>query len=69
MNCIVVTPVELVKCKLQVQYDNKKKRYKGIIDCLVKMYKAYGIKGLYQGNYATIVCEVPAYAGKSVFLI
>jgi len=63
VNCVLVTPIELVKCRLQIQADNKKKMYKGIMDCLVKTYNHSGIRGLYKGNYATIMREVPAYAG------
>jgi len=63
VNCIVVTPVELVKCRLQIQADSKKKKYNGIIDCIVKTYKKFGINGLYRANYATIMREIPAYAG------
>jgi solute carrier family 25 carnitine/acylcarnitine transporter 20/29 len=64
-NCSVVTPVELVKCRLQVQYEDKAKSYyKGVVDCVRKIFKEEGIKNLYRGNAATILREVPAYAGQ-----
>lgn len=65
VNCIVVTPVELVKCRLQVQTEAciKNSYYTGIIDCLVKTWKTEGVRGLYKGNFASIVREIPAYAG------
>ncbi|KAJ3096851.1 hypothetical protein HDU97_005479 [Phlyctochytrium planicorne] len=44
------TPVELLKGKLQVQYDGKGKRvYDGPIDCIKKLYGNHGIAGLFQG--------------------
>ena len=65
VNCIVITPVELVKCRLQVQKDAiKNSYYTGIRDCLIKTWKKDGIKGLYKGNFASIAREIPAYGGK-----
>jgi solute carrier family 25 carnitine/acylcarnitine transporter 20/29 len=64
-NCAVVTPVELVKCRLQVQYEDKAKAYyKGVVDCLWKICKEEGIRNLYRGNAITILREVPAYAAQ-----
>ncbi len=65
VNCVVVTPVELVKCRLQVQTEAciKNSFYTGIMDCLVKTWKNEGIRGLYKGNFASIVREIPAYGG------
>ncbi|KAI8851937.1 putative mitochondrial ornithine carrier protein AmcA/Ort1 [Chytridium lagenaria] len=59
----VLTPVELVKCKLQVQGlhigDDKSTRplYKGPVDILMKTYKARGFFGLYQGHTGTFLRE------------
>jgi solute carrier family 25 carnitine/acylcarnitine transporter 20/29 len=70
-NCIVVTPVELVKCRLQIQEENKTKSYyKGVFDCVRKTFReanagyVKGIKNLYKGNIATLYREVPAYAAQ-----
>jgi solute carrier family 25 (mitochondrial carnitine/acylcarnitine transporter), member 20/29 len=64
-NCIIVTPVELVKCRLQVQHENRDTAYyKGVKDCIIKTYKESGIKSLYKGNVATVLREVPAYAAQ-----
>ena len=68
VNCIIVTPVELVKCRLQVQNDSNKIKYKGVLDCLFKIYNERGIKGLYAGNYASVLREMPAYAGINNYL-
>ncbi|KAJ3207945.1 Ubiquitin-protein ligase E3B [Dinochytrium kinnereticum] len=62
----VLTPVELVKCKLQVQgvtlhgLDDKslsKPIYKGPFDILSKTLKARGFFGLYQGHTGTFLRE------------
>lgn len=50
VNCAVVTPVQLIKCRLQLE-DTK---YKNSQECLKDILKKEGIKGLYRGNVATI---------------
>ncbi|KAJ1539611.1 hypothetical protein HK405_012674, partial [Cladochytrium tenue] len=44
----VATPVELLKAKLQVQYDGEKV-YRGPVDAARKLFRNHGIAGLYQG--------------------
>jgi solute carrier family 25 carnitine/acylcarnitine transporter 20/29 len=64
-NCIIVTPVELVKCRLQVQEESRVNAYyKGVMDCIKKTYAEGGIRGLFKGNVATMLREVPAYAAQ-----
>ena len=65
VNCVIVTPVELVKCRLQVQTEAciKNSFYTGIVDCLFKTYITEGLRGLYKGNFASIIREIPAYGG------
>jgi solute carrier family 25 carnitine/acylcarnitine transporter 20/29 len=60
-----VAPIELVKVRLQIQNESKANAYyKGVLDCINKTFKENGIKGLYKGTVATILREVPAYAGQ-----
>jgi solute carrier family 25 carnitine/acylcarnitine transporter 20/29 len=62
--CIVCTPVELIKCKLQVQSDLIDKtiyRYKGPLDCLRYTYNNFGIFGLYRGFVTTFWRDAPSY--------
>ena len=62
-SCIVVTPVELVKCRLQLQeLSLKESKYKGSLDCLNQVYRLEGIKGVYSGVIITILREVPGYS-------
>ncbi|KAI8979114.1 putative mitochondrial inner membrane transporter ymc3 [Mycotypha africana] len=52
----VATPVEHIKARLQVQYNNgKTKVYKGPIDCVRKVVKNNGIFGLWQGLTPTML--------------
>lgn len=59
----VLTPVELVKCRLQVQNASKAagfRQYKGPIDVVVQTLKTEGVwNGLYRGNLSTLLREVP----------
>eukprot|EP00937_MAST-01D_sp_MAST-1D-sp2_P001568 g1568.t1 len=58
----VLTPVELIKCRLQVQQSVSKefRAYAGPIDCIVKTVKQEGIAGgLYKGNTSMLLREIP----------
>lgn len=61
--CPIATPVEIVKCKLQIQTESKSKvYYKGLFDCISKIYKdEKGIRGLYRGNISTFGRETFGY--------
>ncbi|GAM24392.1 hypothetical protein SAMD00019534_075670 [Acytostelium subglobosum LB1] len=54
----VLTPVELIKCRLQVQTTGPPK-YKGTFDCFVKVLKEDGVTGLYRGIIPTLAREIP----------
>jgi len=49
----VLTPVELIKCKIQIH----SKTYKGPIDCAIKTIRATGLRGMYKGHAATFARE------------
>jgi hypothetical protein len=58
----VLTPVELIKCRLQVQnsINTTFRPYAGPIDCLIQTVRREGIaKGLYKGNGAMLLREIP----------
>lgn len=59
----VLTPVELVKCRLQVQNHggaDSFRVYKGPIDVIVQTVRAEGIaRGLYRGHGSTLLREIP----------
>eukprot|EP00056_Hartaetosiga_gracilis_P008889 m.127619 g.127619 ORF g.127619 m.127619 type:complete len:320 (+) comp13014_c0_seq3:51-1010(+) len=56
----VLTPVELIKCRLQVEnLDGAKAAYKGPMDAARTIYKMEGVRGLYRGHIATMLRECP----------
>jgi hypothetical protein len=58
----VLTPFELVKCRLQVQNSAAAGfvTYKGPIDCVIQTVRNEGIaRGLYRGNMSTLLREIP----------
>ncbi|BFG02229.1 ADP-ATP carrier protein [Drosophila madeirensis] len=75
-----VAPIERVKLILQVQEVSKQiaqdQRYKGIIDCFVRIPKEQGFSSLWRGNLANVIRYFPTQAlnfafkdvYKSVFL-
>ena len=57
----VLNPVELIKCRLQVQQSlsSEFRAYKGPIDCIVKTAQQEGVTGLWKGQNAMLMREVP----------
>eukprot|EP00298_Acanthocystis_sp_HF-20_P000298 c10360_g1_i1.p1 GENE.c10360_g1_i1~~c10360_g1_i1.p1 ORF type:complete len:297 (+),score=134.05 c10360_g1_i1:37-927(+) len=57
----VLTPVELIKCRLQVQQSTGavKAAYSSPLDVIRKTIRNDGIKGLYQGHVGTLAREIP----------
>jgi len=57
------TPVDLVKCRLQVQKESKANAYyKGPVDVIKKVIRDEGLKGLYRGQTCMIIREIPLFA-------
>ncbi|OZJ04220.1 hypothetical protein BZG36_02969 [Bifiguratus adelaidae] len=68
VNSVLASPVEMLKIKMQSQFgksgDGKTPYYRGPFDCANQLIKAHGFSnGLMRGLWATIVREIPAYAG------
>lgn len=61
-----VAPIERVKLLLQVQHISKQiaedKRYKGIVDCFVRIPKEQGITAFWRGNFANVIRYFPTQA-------
>ena len=49
----------MIRIKMQIQGNNTENKYLGTVDCAKQIYKAYGIKGLYQGLSSTLLRECP----------
>lgn len=59
----IVTPIEGVKGRLQVQYRTGEGAYKGPIDCAVRVYKELGLtKGIFRGWLPTCLCRMSNYS-------
>ena len=63
VNSAAVSPIELIKCRLQLQTESALHAYyKGPIDCVKKMVIEEGTLSLFNGMVSTILREIPAYA-------
>ncbi|ORX93539.1 mitochondrial carrier [Basidiobolus meristosporus CBS 931.73] len=73
-NSVVSGPVEHIRTRLQVQTSSRpaltggagsqapsKVFYTGPIDCIQKIYKSYGLRGIYKGQVATMIREFQGY--------
>ncbi|KAK4877249.1 hypothetical protein RN001_009755 [Aquatica leii] len=62
----VVAPIERVKLLLQVQAVSKQipeeKRYKGMIDCFIRIPKEQGFSSFWRGNLANVIRYFPTQA-------
>lgn len=63
----VLTPIELVKCRLQVASDtantsNPAVPYRGAVDCISRSIREEGLSVLYRGHTGTVLREVPGTA-------
>ena len=58
---LILTPVELIKCRLQVQQSIRSDftNYKGPFDCIKQIVKTEGAQGLWRGNFGTTMRELP----------
>jgi len=61
-----VAPIERVKLLLQVQYASKQieesKRYKGMVDCFIRIPKEQGFLAFWRGNMANVIRYFPTQA-------
>ncbi|XP_066991850.1 ADP,ATP carrier protein 2 [Anabrus simplex] len=61
-----VAPIERVKLLLQVQHISKQiseaQRYKGIVDCFVRIPKEQGVLAYWRGNFANVIRYFPTQA-------
>eukprot|EP00128_Syssomonas_multiformis_P006590 Colp12_sorted_trinity150504_noHs@31757 len=55
-NSFVASPVENIRIRMQIQGKGQQE-YSSSFDCLKKVYRQYGITGVYKGLLATVVRE------------
>lgn len=62
---VVCCPMELAKTRMQMQgtgvKTGYKKMYKNSFDCLLRLYKHEGLRGVNRGMVTTLVRETPAF--------
>jgi len=64
VNCVAVTPVELIKCRQQMEGLGFKAKQTSSLEMVQKIIRREGVSGLYKGNLITIFREMPAYAAQ-----
>lgn len=64
VNSFVVAPIELVKCRLQIQTEKnpQDRYYRSTIHAVTRIVQEEGVAALNKGMVATILREVPCYA-------
>lgn len=71
----VVAPVERAKLLLQTQdsnmvvMDGKHPRYKGLLDCIVRIAKNEGVLSLWRGNISSVLRYYPSLAINFAFKV
>jgi solute carrier family 25 carnitine/acylcarnitine transporter 20/29 len=60
--CVLMTPVELVKCRLQMQGAGRRIKRNTAYQLTRQIVKTRGMKELYKGNLITLCREIPATA-------
>lgn len=55
---LLITPIELVRIRLQTQDDTAKDRFKGPKDCIQRTVRNYGMQGLFKGYWTTLIREI-----------
>ena len=60
VGAVIVTPVDLIKCKMQAGSSNQMSSS----ECLKEVIRTKGIQGLYKGMVTTIIREIPSIAAQ-----
>lgn len=65
LSTIITAPGERIKCLLQIQQASSgaERKYNGMLDCAMKLYREGGLRSIYKGSCATLL------RGKSIFFI
>jgi len=58
---VVICPLELTKTRLQIQQSKSSTLYKGLLDCIYKVWRENGFKGLYKGMAPTICRDIVGF--------
>lgn len=58
----IVSPAELIKCRMQLGAADAAHKYTGPIDCIRQVVKSEGLRGLFRGATGTLAREMPGNA-------
>ncbi|XP_077366587.1 mitochondrial basic amino acids transporter-like isoform X2 [Festucalex cinctus] len=65
IQCVICCPMELAKTRMQMQGSGEKKSsrkvYKNSVDCLLRIYRREGVRGINRGMVTTFLRETPAF--------
>lgn len=65
IQCVICCPMELAKTRMQMQgtgeKKSKRKLYKNSVDCLVRIYRKEGLRGINRGMVTTLLRETPGF--------
>jgi len=66
IQCVICCPMELAKTRMQMQGTGETKKsarkmYKNSLDCLVRIYRKEGFRGINRGMVTTVIRETPAF--------
>lgn len=66
IQCVICCPMELAKTRMQMQGTGEKKAstkklYKNSLDCLVRIYRREGLRGVNRGMVTTLIREMPGF--------
>lgn len=65
IQCVICCPMELAKTRMQLQgtgeKKSKRKLYKNSLDCLVRIYRKEGFRGINRGMVTTLMRETPGF--------
>ncbi|CAN0247480.1 unnamed protein product, partial [Ectocarpus sp. 4 AP-2014] len=60
---VVIIPTDIIKIKLQIQVGapgSSNLKYRGPVDCAMKIFKTQGVRGLFRGAPATAIRDTPS---------
>lgn len=61
-NSFLISPIELIRIKLQMQGNSSVIKYSGTVDCATQIFQFDGFRGIYQGFCSSLLRECPGFA-------
>uniref|UniRef100_A0A671LMS9 Mitochondrial basic amino acids transporter n=1 Tax=Sinocyclocheilus anshuiensis TaxID=1608454 RepID=A0A671LMS9_9TELE len=65
IQCVICCPMELAKTRMQMQGTGEKsasrKMYRNSLDCLIRIHRKEGVRGINRGMVTTVIRETPGF--------